>query len=56
MKTQIVLGLGYATLKPTNGNECMKLLMLVAFLLQVFLFDAGQVNSSTLLTVGTAGK
>lgn len=52
----IVLGLGYATLKPTNGNECMKVADVGGVSIAGVLFDAGQVNSSTLLTVGTAGN
>ena len=49
----IVLGLGYATLKPTKGNQCMTIGNVGGVILAGILFDAGRINSSALLTVGT---
>lgn len=48
----VVLGLGYATLKPTKGNECMRVGDVTGVRLAGILFDAGRVKSSDLLTVG----
>lgn len=52
----IVLGLGYATLKPTNGNQCMTVGDVGGVKIAGVLFDAGRTNSPALLTVGTAGS
>lgn len=49
----VVLGLGYATLKPTNGNQCMTIGDVQGVKIAGVLFDAGQKKSETLLTVGT---
>lgn len=50
----VVLGLGYATLKPTKGNQCMTVGNVGGVIIAGVLFDAGRVTSSTLLTVGTS--
>ena len=52
-KDTVVLGLGYATLKPTNGNECMTIGDVAGVKVAGILFDAGRKNSNSLLTVGT---
>lgn len=52
-KNTIVLGLGYATLKPTNGNQCMTIGNVAGVKIAGVLFDAGRKKSQTLLTVGT---
>lgn len=52
----IVLGLGYATLKPTKGNQCMTIGDVGGVIVAGVLFDAGRVNSDVLLTVGTKGN
>lgn len=49
----VVLGLGYATIKPTKGNECMTVADVDGVRVAGVLFDAGRVESKTLLTVGT---
>lgn len=48
----VVLGLGYATLKPTKGNQCMTVADVGGVKLAGILFDAGRTKSSVLLTVG----
>ena len=48
----VVLGLGYATLKPTNGNQCMTIGDVAGVKVAGVLFDAGRKKSNTLLTVG----
>lgn len=48
----IVLGLGYATIKPTKGNQCMQVADVKGVRIAGVLFDAGQTKSETLLTVG----
>ena len=48
----VVLGLGYATLKPTEGNECMHVDNVKGVRLAGLLFDAGRKKSPDLLTVG----
>lgn len=50
----VVLGLGYATLKPTEGNQCMTIGDVAGVKVAGVLFDAGRKKSETLLTVGTA--
>lgn len=49
----VVLGLGYATLKPTEGNQCMTIGDVAGVKVAGVLFDAGRKKSETLLTVGT---
>lgn len=49
----VVLGLGYATLKPTKGNQCMTIADVKGVKVAGVLFDAGSKKSSTLLTVDT---
>ena len=51
----VVLGLGYATLRPVNGNQCMTVGNVGGVKIAGILFDAGPVKSDTLLTVGTQG-
>ncbi|MFQ9515258.1 MAG: sialidase [Eubacterium sp.] len=51
----VILGLGYATLKPTNGNQCMTVGNVGGVKIAGVLFDAGTKKSAALLTVGTAG-
>ncbi len=48
----VVLGMGYATIKPTNGNECMKVNDVTGVRLAGILFDAGHKKSEDLLRVG----
>ncbi|HSS92602.1 MAG TPA: adenylyl cyclase, partial [Candidatus Dormibacteraeota bacterium] len=48
----IVLGLGFATLQPTDGNAAMTVDSAKGMLLSGFLFDAGTTNSPVLLQMG----
>ena len=48
----IVLGLGLASLMPTNGNSCMNIADVDGVKVAGVLFDAGTKNSTTLLKVG----
>jgi hypothetical protein len=48
----VVLGLGIATLIPTNGNVAMRVSNAEGVLLSGMMFDAGPRNSSVLLQVG----
>lgn len=50
----IVLGLGYATLRPVKGTEAMKIGDVGPVIVAGVLFDAGPVKSKSLLTIGTA--
>lgn len=50
----VVLGLGYATLKPANGNECMTVADVDGVRLAGLLFDAGRKKSTDLLKVGAS--
>lgn len=52
----VVLGLGLATIKPTKGNQCMKVSDADGIHIAGVLFDAGRVESDVLLTVGTKGN
>ena len=53
----IVMGLGFATLRPENGAAAMTIADVDGVSLAGLLFDAGAVNSPVLLEVGTsAGK
>jgi len=51
----VVLGIGYPTIVPDNGVNAMDVANVDGVRLKGFLFDAGTVNSNTLLTVGPAG-
>lgn len=48
----VVLGIGYATLQPTNGNACIEAADEEGIRVAGILFDAGETNSDTLLLVG----
>src|SRR5260370_85040 len=48
----VVLGLGFPTLVPTNGNAAMTVASAEGMLISGVLFDAGAVNSPVLLQVG----
>jgi hypothetical protein len=50
----IVLGLGFATLTPTDGNSAMTVATSKGVLLSGLLFDAGAENSRVLLQVGNS--
>jgi hypothetical protein len=52
----VVLGQGFATLVPQQGNSAMTVLPGNGVKLSGLLFDAGPVNSPALLSVGTAGS
>jgi len=49
----VVLGLGFPTLVPENGNAAMSVADVTGVKLAGLLFDAGTVNSPVLLEVGT---
>jgi F5/8 type C domain len=51
-----ILGLGFPTLIPQNGVNTMQVSDVDGVRIDGLLFDAGTVNSSALLTVGTAGS
>ncbi|MCR5737034.1 MAG: hypothetical protein K6G64_05230 [Eubacterium sp.] len=51
----VVLGLGLATIKPTKGNQCIKVGNSEGVRIAGVLFDAGRVQSDVLLTVGVKG-
>jgi hypothetical protein len=48
----VVLGLGFPTLIPTNGNASMTVASAKGMLISGIIFDAGTTNSSVLLQVG----
>jgi hypothetical protein len=48
----VVLGLGFPTLVPTNGNVAMTVASAKGMLISGVLFDAGAINSQVLLQVG----
>lgn len=52
-KDTIVLGMGYATLLPINGNSCLEVGDVTGVTLAGILFDAGEKKSDNLLVVGT---
>ena len=52
-ENMVVLGLGLATIKPTNGNQCMTVSDVDGVRIAGVLFDAGNVQSDVLFTVGT---
>jgi hypothetical protein len=51
-----IVGLGYATLIPTAGQTTMTVADVPGVNISGLMFDAGPVNSPTLLTVGTQGS
>jgi hypothetical protein len=51
----VVMGLGFATLRPVNGVNAMTVADVDGVILAGLLFDAGAVNSPVLLEVGPAG-
>src|SRR5580658_7110097 len=51
----VVLGLGFATLVPQDGNAAMIVVPNDGVKLSGMIFDAGPVNSPVLLSVGTSG-
>ena len=51
----VVLGLGFATLVPQNGNAAMETSSVPGIKIEGLLFDAGPVNSPVLLQVGGKG-
>jgi hypothetical protein len=52
----IVLGLGFATLVPQQGNAALVVVPNNGVKLSGMIFDAGPVNSPALLSVGTSGR
>lgn len=52
----IVLGLGYATLRPTGANACMEVADVDGVQVAGILFDAGTASSPVLLEVGPEGS
>jgi hypothetical protein len=52
----VVLGLGFATLRPNNGVTAMTVADVDGVILAGLLFDAGEVNSGVLLEVGPNGS
>jgi hypothetical protein len=52
----VVLGMGFATLHPTNGKAAMSVADVDGVIVAGLLFDAGTVNSPTLLEVGPTGS
>jgi hypothetical protein len=52
----VVIGLGYATLRPTNGVAAMTTADVDGVTLAGLLFDAGETNSPVLLEVGPSGS
>lgn len=54
-KDTVVLGMGYATLTPTENNECMKVADVDGVSVSGLLFDAGPEYTENLLEVGEQG-
>ena len=52
----VVMGIGFATLRPTNGVTAMTVADVDGVILAGLLFDAGAVNSPVLLEVGKSGS
>ncbi|MEV8515115.1 chitobiase/beta-hexosaminidase C-terminal domain-containing protein [Dactylosporangium sp. NPDC051484] len=52
----VVLGIGYPTLIPDNGVDAMQVADVDGVRIKGLLFDAGTVNSSSLLTIGQSGS
>ena len=50
----VVLGMGLATIKPIAGNQCISVADVQGVRIAGVLFDAGRVESQTLLTVGAS--
>ena len=55
-RNTIVLGLGFATLKPTNGTAAMTTADVDGIIIAGLLFDAGEKQSPVLLEVGPDGS
>lgn len=55
-KDTVILGLGFATLKPTQGTAAMTVADVDGVILAGLLFDAGETKSPVLLEVGTKGS
>ena len=51
-----IIGLGFATLIPTNGNVTMNVADVPGVNISGLIFDAGPVNSPALLQIGAAGS
>jgi hypothetical protein len=51
----VVLGLGFPTLVPTNGNAAMTTARAKGIMISGVIFDAGPTNSPVLLQVGSSG-
>jgi hypothetical protein len=51
----VVLGLGFPTLVPDNGNAAMRVASVPGVKLSGMIFDAGTVNSPALLQIGSRG-
>ncbi len=52
----VVLGIGFATLRPNNGVAAMTVADVDGVILAGLLFDAGEANSPVLLEVGPSGS
>ena len=52
----VVMGLGFATLIPQDGNVAMETANVPGIKLSGMIFDAGPRNSAALLVVGTHGR
>lgn len=52
----VVLGLGVATLLPTKGNSALRVADVPGVTVAGVLFDAGEVNSEELVTIGEPGS
>ena len=52
----VILGLGFATLVPQNGDAALKVVSNKGVKLAGFMVDAGPVNSDVLVSVGTPGQ
>ena len=55
-KNTVVLGIGLASLKSTNGNVCIKTADADGIKIAGLLFDAGTTNTRTMLQVGESGS
>jgi hypothetical protein len=51
----VVLGMGYATLHPTNGNSVVEVADVDGVTVSHLMIDAGATNSATLIKVGPTG-
>jgi len=52
----VILGIGFPTLIPDNGVNAMQVADVDGIRIKGLLFDAGTINSATLLTVGPSGS